>query len=81
MLVSREGDDKDERADEGTPSLVGEDVGKHGSTSPDVGPVTGDRSRHRVVTADTNTKNDTEDGEPDEGAGSGEIACVAASVT
>ena len=66
MLVSSKSDDEDESADEGTPSLVGKDVGKHGSTPPDVGSVTGDRCRHWVVTADANAEDDTEDGKPNE---------------
>lgn len=73
VAVACNDNDTEDTGGQVTPTLVGEDPGKHGTTLLHVRTVRNDGSRHGVVTSDTNTHEDTEGGHPDGDAVSAKV--------
>lgn len=75
-LVARKHDYHREAADQRAPALVREDIREQRAAPAQVGAVGCHGRGHGIVATDADAKDDTEDGQPDERACGGKVACV-----
>lgn len=73
-LIAQQDDHGRQRTDKASPTLVRKDVREHGATLANPGAIRGNGGRHGVVSAHTDAEDNAPYGEPNEGAGGGEVA-------
>lgn len=76
VLIAEKDNHCDQTSDEGAPALVSKDIGQENTALPQDCSIRSDSGRHRIISANTNTKEDTKATKPNKSVVGGDFTYV-----